>query len=120
LFAYTIEPLEPGFLTHGSQSAYPPDRSLEILPSNIYFAWTKASADEFMAEAMRLSAVSLVEAGIQDGQNLKNAALYVNYALFGTPLEAMYGEHLGRLCEIKKKYDPEDVMGFAGGWKFNV
>jgi hypothetical protein len=47
----------PGPLTHGSPSAYPPDRSLAILPSNFYFAWTKASADEFIAEAMRLSAV---------------------------------------------------------------
>jgi hypothetical protein len=46
--------------------------------------------------------------------------LYVNYALFGTPVGAMYGEHLERLREIKKKYDPEDVMGLAGGWKFNV
>jgi hypothetical protein len=34
-----------------------------------------------------------------------------------TPLEAMYGE---RLREIKKRYDPEDVMGLAGGWKFDV
>jgi hypothetical protein len=67
---------------------------------------------------MRLSAASLVEAGIQDGQDLKNAAPYVNYALFGTPLERMYGENLDRLREIKKTYDPEDVMGLAGGWKF--
>jgi len=35
--------------------------------------------------------------------------LYVNYALFGTPLGAMYGEHLERLREIKKRYNPEDV-----------
>ena len=69
---------------------------------------------------MRLSAASLVEAGTQDGQDLMNAAPYVNYALFGTPLEAMYGEHLARLRGIKKKKDPEDVMGLAGGWKFNL
>jgi hypothetical protein len=71
-----------------------------------------------MADAMRRSAAALVEAGIKDGQDLKNAAPYVNYALFGTPLETMYGEHLERLRGIRKKYDPEDVMGFAGGWKF--
>ena len=71
-----------------------------------------------MADAMRRSAASLVEAGIQDGQDLKNAAPYVNYALFGTPLEAMYGEHLERLREIREEYDPEDVMVLAGGWKF--
>jgi hypothetical protein len=47
-----------------------------------------------MADAMRLSAASLVGAGIQDGQDLKNAAPYANYALFKTPLERMYGEDL--------------------------
>jgi hypothetical protein len=71
-----------------------------------------------MADAMRRSAASLVEAGIRNGQDLENAAPYINYALFGTPLETMYGGHLGRLREIKKKYDPDDVMGLAGGWKF--
>jgi len=59
----------------------------------------------------------LVEAEIQDGQDLRNAATYVNYALFGTPVEAMYGENLGRLRKIKKKYDPDHVMGLAGGWE---
>jgi len=71
-----------------------------------------------MAKAMRLSAASLVEAGTHNGQDLKYAAPYVNYALFGTPLRTLYGEHLGRLREIKKKYDPDNVMGLAGGWKF--
>jgi hypothetical protein len=35
---------------------------------------------------------------------LKNAApyAYVNYALFGTLPPAVYGEHLERLCGIKK------------------
>jgi hypothetical protein len=104
LVACTVEPLalEPGFLTHGSPSAYPPDRSLAILPYNIYFARTKASTDKFIAEAMHLSATSLVETGIQDGQDLMNAAPYVNYSSFGTPMEAMYGEHLERLPKKEK------------------
>jgi hypothetical protein len=71
-----------------------------------------------MADAIRRSAASLVEAGIRDGQDLENAASYVNYALFGTPLKAMYGNHLERLHEIRRKYDPDDVMRLAGGWKF--
>ncbi len=66
---------------------------------------------------MRHLAASLVEAGIQDGQDLKNAAPYTNYALFGTPVEAMCGENLGRLRMIKKRYDPGDVIGLAGVWK---
>jgi hypothetical protein len=84
----------------------------------MYFGWANASTDGIMADAMRRSAASLVEAGIQNGQDLKNAAPYVNYALFGTPLKTMYGGHLGRLRDIRKKYDPDNVMGLAGGWKF--
>ena len=72
LIAYILEPSESGSLTHGEQSAHPPDRSLTVLPSNDYFAWTNASADKFMAEAMRLSVKSLFEAGTRDGQDLKN------------------------------------------------
>jgi berberine-like enzyme len=64
--------------------------------------------------------MSLVEGGIKDGQDLKNAAPYVNYALFGTSLKTMYGDHLERLYEIRKKYDPDDVMGLAGRWKFQM
>jgi hypothetical protein len=61
----------------------------------------------------------MVKAGIQDGRDLKNAVAYINYALFETPLEAMYGKHLERLRGIKKKDDPR-VMGHAGGYKFYV
>ena len=118
LLNYILEPFEPDFLTHGEQSAYPPDRSLAVFPSLVYVSWTRASADVHMADALRLSAASLVEAAIQDGQDLKNAATYVNYAISGTPLDKMYGKHLERLREIRQEYDPEDVMGLAGGWKF--
>jgi hypothetical protein len=116
--AYGFEPFESDILTHGGPSAYPPDRSLAVLPSPMLYAWTDEGADTHMADAMRRSAAYLVDVGIQDGQDLKNAAPYVNYALFGTPLEKLYGGHLERLREIRMKYDPEDVMGLAGGWKF--
>ncbi|KAI3616345.1 putative fad dependent oxidoreductase [Moniliophthora roreri] len=34
-----------------------------------------------------------------------------------TPLELIYGDNLGRLREIKRRIDPENVMGLAGGFK---
>ena len=114
---YSLEPFESDFLTHGHESAYPPDRYLAVLPSSIYFGWTDESADKNMADAMRISSATLVKTGIKDGQKLKHAAHYTNYALFDTPVERIYGRHVKRLHEIRKKYDPEDVMGLAGGWK---
>ena len=56
-------------------------------------------------------------AALSDGQNLSHAAVYVNYALFDTPLEDMYGGNVPKLREIKAEIDPEDVMGLAGGFK---
>jgi len=70
-----------------------------------------------MAHSMRTSTASLIAAGMKDGQDLGNAAPYPNYALFGTPLEKMYGGHLARLRKIREEYDPEDIMRLAGGWK---
>jgi len=45
-------------------------------------------------------------------------ARYPNYALYGTPLEQMYGKNVERLRKIKKKYDPFHVMELTGGFKF--
>ena len=37
----------------------PTDRSFVVFPSNVDFVWTKASADEFVADAIRLLVASL-------------------------------------------------------------
>jgi hypothetical protein len=71
-----------------------------------------------MAFALRNMSVTIHAAALADGQNVSRAALYPNYALFGTPLEDMYGGNVERLQKIKAAVDPEDVMGLAGGWKF--
>ncbi|KAH9037371.1 FAD-binding domain-containing protein [Lactarius deliciosus] len=118
LVVYTIDPFESDLFTHGSPSAYPPDRTRPVFPSSIYYGWTDESVDKHMDDAIRTSTATLERAGIQDGQDLENAPAYVNYAISGTPLEKIYGGNLQRLREIRAKYDPEDIMGLAGGWKF--
>jgi hypothetical protein len=71
-----------------------------------------------MYEQMRALSSSLIEAGIKDGQDLKNAAHYTNYALYGTPLEQMYGGNVERLRSIRRWHDPFRVMDLTGGFKF--
>ena len=113
-----LEPFDSGLFTHGSGSAYPPDRSHAILPSNIVLEWFDPSLDESMAPALRHISGAIHAAALADGQNVSHVAKYVNYALFGTPLEDIYGGNVERLREIRAAIDPEDVMGLAGGWKF--
>ena len=118
VISFNIEPFESDIFTHGAPSAYPPDRSHTILPSALLVLWNDKSQDEFVYDSVRSLTASIIEAGIKDGQNLKDAAIYPNYAVYGTPLEAMYGKNVERLREIKRKYDPFHVMDLTGGYRF--
>ena len=113
-----LEPFDKGLFSHGSGSAYPPDRSHAIYPSSLTLQWSNASLDEMMAFALRNISTTIHAAALADGQNVSHAAVYPNYALFGTPLEDMYGGNVERFRKIRAVIDPEDVMGLAGGWKF--
>ncbi|KAF8486344.1 FAD-binding domain-containing protein [Russula ochroleuca] len=113
-----LEPFDKGLFSHGSGSAYPPDRSQAIFTSQLTVEWTNATLKETMAIALRNISNTIRAVALADGQDVSDAALYPNYALFGTPLEDMYGENVERLRKIRAAIDPEDVMGLTGGWKF--
>jgi berberine-like enzyme len=114
----SLEPFDKGLFSHGTDSAYPADRSQAIFPTTLTVQWSNASLDDTMAFALRNISETIKAAALADGQNVSHAAVYVNYALFGTPLEDMYGGNVERLRQIRAAIDPEDVMGLTGGWKF--
>ncbi|KAH9060550.1 FAD-binding domain-containing protein [Lactarius vividus] len=114
----SMEPFDSGLLSHGTPSAYPPNRSQVVFPSAINFLWTNASLDATMARTLRQNTDLVRAAVLADGQDVSHAATYVNYALFDTPLKDIYGANVPRLRKIRAEIDPEDVMGLAGGFKF--
>ncbi|KAI0260039.1 FAD-binding domain-containing protein [Gloeopeniophorella convolvens] len=116
-FSTAMEPFNSGLLSHGSDSAYPPDRSLAVLPTVVNLAYSNSALDDIMAGALREYSDSIQAAAVADGQNVSSAAPYINYALFDTPLDILYGDNLPRLRTIRELVDPEDVMGLAGGFK---
>ncbi|KAL6301066.1 FAD-binding domain-containing protein [Sparassis latifolia] len=118
LISYDVEPFLPNILTHGGPSAFPPTRSERYLPLNLYYSWTLPTSDDAMYDVLVKSADTITNAAIAEGQDIPGAALYPNYALYGTAVEKMYGDNAGTLAALKAKYDPENVMGLAGGWKF--
>ena len=118
ILSSTLEPFDKGLFSHGSDSAYPPDRSQVVLPSSLSLQWSNSSLDDTMASALRNISGTIHTAALADGQNVSHGAVYVNYALYGTPLKDMYGGNVKRLREIRAVIDPDDVMGLTGGWKF--
>lgn len=116
--SYDVEPFNPGLFNHSSiPSAYPPDRSHALYPTNIYFAWSSASKDADVAAALWQSTNTIRAAAVADGQNISDVAVYGNYALIGTPSESLYGANLPRLSSIRKAVDPNNIMALAGGFK---
>jgi len=114
----TIEAFDKGLFSHGNDSAYPPDRSQAVFPTSLTIQWSNSSLDDTMTFALRKLSDAIRDVALADGQNVSHAAKYPNNALFGTPLEDMYGGNVERLRQIKAAIDPEDVMGLTGGWKF--
>lgn len=88
------------------------------MPLNIYFAWTINAFDNNIFNAIKRSATRIRDAALADGQNITNAPLYPNYAIFDTPLDKMYGGNVDRLKALKRRVDPSNVMGLAGGFRF--
>ncbi|EIN06906.1 FAD-binding domain-containing protein [Punctularia strigosozonata HHB-11173 SS5] len=103
-------------------SAYPATRDVVLMPGNINAIWSNPSADKLVHDSMVSSGIRLREKAVALGQTQAdptdpNASKYPNYAAYGTPVEHLYGQHLPFLRQIKRKYDPADVMCLAGGFK---
>ncbi|KAI6127318.1 FAD dependent oxidoreductase [Pisolithus sp. B1] len=99
-------------------SAWPPTYEGTMMPIVLYFAWISEFSDDMMHHAVRQSTSTLLDKAVSLGQDVKDAPLYSNCALFDTPLERMYGNNVERLRQIKNQIDPYNVMNLAGGFKF--
>lgn len=118
--SYDIEPFLPSAFAQASAESAPyPSTRAHLLPTNIYYAWAFSVADDLMFDSIKKSTDHLTKVAEAEGQDLSDLSLYGNYAVFDTPLESIYGaSNLDKLRLLKFQYDPADVMGLAGGWKF--
>jgi hypothetical protein len=71
-----------------------------------------------MHDAIHRTGAFLRELAIAEGQLTKDVALHPNYAVFDKPLDSMFGSNVESLIWLSKKFDPNDVIGLAGGFKF--
>ncbi|KAG6844187.1 hypothetical protein H0H87_009088 [Tephrocybe sp. NHM501043] len=117
---YGVQPFLQTHFSHAEygSSAYPPTRGRNTVPLNIYYAWIDERFDDIFHEVARVTAARIQEVAREEGQDVRDAAIYPNYAIYDTPLEAMYGENVRVLRALKAAVDPMNVMALAGGFKF--
>ncbi|KAJ7727580.1 FAD dependent oxidoreductase [Mycena metata] len=115
---YHIEPFLETIYTHNAlPTAFPWFRTPRTMPLDLGFMWNATTPDADVYAVMKQSAEYLTQFTVDDGTSVAGAPIYPNYALFGTPLESVFGNNIGRLRSIKAQVDPHNVMGLAGGWK---
>ncbi|KAF8959330.1 hypothetical protein BDZ97DRAFT_2043879 [Flammula alnicola] len=118
--SYDVEPFLANIYSHNlDTTAFPPVRSLGLLPFNIYYAWVLSAFDDDFHSAAKASAATVYSAAVSEGQSsLLGAPVYPNYAISDTPLANIYGSNLPALQTLKDSIDPTNIMGLAGGFKF--
>ncbi|CAF1329966.1 unnamed protein product [Adineta steineri] len=120
LVNFDVEPFLPSYFEKSQGGAYPHSPSNPLFPIVVQFGWQSELDDQVFINATQTVAEAILEAAIQDGQDLSGAKeiLYPNYALIGTPLSKMYGNNVDRLKSIRQQWDPENIMYLTGGFKF--
>ena len=122
--AYVVEPFLQSYLSHAnSPSAFPPPSARQPGKAPIlllvYFGWENASNDDEFVAYNRESINRLSVVAKAEGLLLTDPpALYGNYVDAETPLVDIYGENLPILQALQAKFDPKNLMGLAGGFKF--
>lgn len=116
--SWIIEPFAPDWFSHAREgsSAWPPSRAQPFHPLDLFFPFSDPSALEKIRDMVVTSGAHLTNVLRANGEDLQ--APYPNYADPSTSVESMYGKNLEQLKALKTQYDPENVMGLAGGWKF--
>ena len=112
-----MEPFDDALYTHGSDSAYPPDRSRPLRPTNVFFSFANSSLYDFMHAQQNAATNAIRAAADAEGQNITNAFQYSNYALEEVTAEQLFGANVPRLQAIQAAVDPDGVMKLAGGYK---
>jgi hypothetical protein len=114
----SAEPFNRKLFSHSKGGAYPHDPSVPLLPISMFIQWEHEDLDSFFINALKEAASVITNQAISEGQTEASKILYPNYAIAGTPLSDMYGHNVDKLKAIKQEYDPHNVMGLTGGWRF--
>ena len=113
-----VEPFNTDYFGFSQGGAYPHTSASPVDPILLYFAWVSPTFDNYYHAAIKEAADVILQAAIQDGQDVSGAkqVVYPNYAIYDTPLANLYGPNVKRLQTIRKKYDPANVMDLTGGF----
>ena len=102
---------------NSSPAAWPHEKGQPNGPLVAIFLWDGKENDAFWIDQMN-RALSAIEAKVYGVGVAPSKPIYCNNTLAKrTTVSSVYRQNLESLSKTRKKYDPNDVMGQAGGFR---
>lgn len=112
-----IWPFVHEMFDNSSPAAWPHEKGQPNGPLVAIFQWDGEENDAFWISQMD-RALSAIEAKVYRAGTASSTPIYCNNTLADrTAVSDVYRLNLDSLAKTRKKYDPYDVMGQAGGFK---
>ena len=97
-------------------SAWPHEEGKVFGPLVGWFEWIGEKYDNFWFAEIKKSLEALYDVALKEKCTTNDLPFYLNITLESTWAKDIYGVNYNELKDIRKKYDPEDVMGQAAGF----
>ena len=97
-------------------SAWPHEEGNVFGPLVGWFEWTGQKNDHFWLTEIKKSLDALHEVALKEKCTTNDLPRYLNITLESTSVKDIYRVNYNELKDIRKKYDPTNVMGQAAGF----
>ncbi|KAF9489999.1 hypothetical protein BDN71DRAFT_1423227 [Pleurotus eryngii] len=117
LVSFPFFPCVTSIFNDSKPAAWPHSRERVVVPLMAYFLWEGEENDEFWTARMRHTLENIKEVARREGCLYEDSPAYPAVTFDTTNAEEIYRENLNKLVAIRRKYDPDNVMGLTGGFK---
>jgi hypothetical protein len=81
-----------------------------------WYTWENEKNDNIWINEMKRALGKIQKKADVEGCTISQPPVYLNASLLDTPVSDIYRENLSNLRQLRKKYDPNDIMKNAGGF----
>ena len=113
-----IWPFLPTMFDRSPDSAWPHKRGEPNGPLVVYFMWEDKKNDDVWIDRMKEALGRIRQNALDEGCTTRDAPVYCNTTLeAATTPDQIYRGNLAKLSTLRKRYDPDNVLGRTGGFR---
>jgi hypothetical protein len=112
-----VWPFLPSIFENSTPAAWPHPPGKAYFPCLALFYWNDANDNAFWINEMTTAMSHIRKVALQEKCTENDYPYYMNTSLDTRPVQEIYRHNLDNLSDVRTKYDPNDVMGNAAGFR---